>query len=201
MIVRSAITRRRRLPPCDRRGAPPARSRRGSGGTARRAAVGEPTRRQHDVVVGDHRVLGDRAQQPAPLDEALGQVAAGAHLVDVGRLAVGHVHAVLVEHLAGLEVALGDGAHLDDRPAERRREVVAEVSTTRAIENGVSKCTRWYGTQNGYSGPSTHLVQLRGSGAASGRCARRARTPSRRPGRRCSRRRHRARGAGRGRSS
>jgi len=37
-------------------------------------------------------------------DESLGQVPPRAHLLDVHGLAVGHVHAVLVEHFAGLEV-------------------------------------------------------------------------------------------------
>src|SRR3989442_16012659 len=78
------------------------------------------------IVVGQHLVLRDVTPEPAALHEALWKVTLGAHLFRVYRFAVSHVHPVFVEHLAGLEVSLGDGAHLDHRPAERRCDLVAE---------------------------------------------------------------------------
>ena len=81
--------------------------------------IGQAARRQLDVAVGEHRILRDVALEPAAFDQAFGQVLLRAHLVDIHGLAVGHVHAVVVEHLAGLQVALGDRADLDHGAAQR----------------------------------------------------------------------------------
>src|SRR5205085_651643 len=83
--------------------------------------VRETPRWEVDVVVGEHFVLGDVPAQPAALDEALGEVTPGAHLVGVDGFAVGHELPVVVEGLAGAKVPLRQGAHLDHGPAERRR--------------------------------------------------------------------------------
>src|SRR5882724_10429388 len=60
--------------------------------------VGDPPLGQLDVGVGQHLVSGDVAPQLASLDEALGEIAARAHLLDVRGLSVGHVHAILIEY-------------------------------------------------------------------------------------------------------
>src|SRR5690348_516245 len=41
-------------------------------------AIGKAPRRQHHVVVGDHRILRQSALQPASLDQAFGQIPSGA---------------------------------------------------------------------------------------------------------------------------
>src|SRR2546422_11344001 len=81
---------------------------------------------QLHVVVCEHLVLPDVVPEPAALHQALGKVTLGAHLFRVYRFAVSHVHSVFVEHLPGLESPLGDGAHLNHRPAERRCDLLAE---------------------------------------------------------------------------
>src|SRR5437667_4859678 len=78
------------------------------------------------IVVGEHLVLCDFTRELAALHQPLRKVTLGAHLFRVYRFAVSHVHSVLIEHLAGLEVSLGDGADLDHRPAERRCDLVTE---------------------------------------------------------------------------
>ena len=69
--------------------------------------------------IGQDRVLGDVAHELAALDQALRADSVRAHLVDIHRFAVGHVHAVVVENLAGLQIALGDGADFDHRARQR----------------------------------------------------------------------------------
>src|SRR5437667_6622938 len=81
---------------------------------------------QFHIVVGQHLVLRDFVPELAALHQPFGKVAAGAHLLRVYRLPVGHVHPVLIEHLAGLEVSLGHGAHLDHWPAKRPGDLVTE---------------------------------------------------------------------------
>src|SRR5712692_3143964 len=100
--------------------------------------IGDPPFGQLDVVVCEDLVLRDAALQLAAFDQPLRQIAPRAHLVGVHRLAVGHVHPVLVEHLARLATAQTStiGPPSGGASSSRKR-------TTRAIENGVSKWTRW----------------------------------------------------------
>jgi hypothetical protein len=70
--------------------------------------------------------LGDEASQPATLHQAFRQVAVGTHLIGIHGLSIGHVHAIVVEHFAGLEIALGDGADFGRRTAKRPGGRIAE---------------------------------------------------------------------------
>ena len=81
---------------------------------------------QLHIVVGQDLVLGHVVEELAAFDQPLGEVTLTAHLFSVHRLAVRHVHPILVEQLAGFEVALGDRAHFNRGAAERRGDLVAE---------------------------------------------------------------------------
>ena len=88
--------------------------------------VGETSWRKVDVLVGQYLIFAHVPAESAALDKPLGQVVPGTHLVDVRGLAVGHVHAVLVQHLVGLEITLGDSADFDHRAGERWSDVVVQ---------------------------------------------------------------------------
>src|SRR6185437_10773387 len=61
--------------------------------------VGQSPAGKLDVGVAQRLVLGDVPLEPAALDESLGQVLLRTHLINVDRLAISHVHAVLIEGL------------------------------------------------------------------------------------------------------
>src|SRR5207247_657183 len=77
--------------------------------------VGKASSGQLHIVVGQDLVLGHVVEELAAFDQPLGKVPLTAHLFGVHRLAVRHVHPILVEELAGFEVALGDRAYLNRR--------------------------------------------------------------------------------------
>src|SRR5215475_7596463 len=77
-------------------------------------AIGQATGGQIDVGVSEHGVLGNISPQLASFDEPFGKISPRPHFVGIYRLAIGHVHSVVVQNLAGLQVTLGDSAHLDD---------------------------------------------------------------------------------------
>src|SRR5208282_3475914 len=84
-------------------------------------SVCKPARRKDDVVIGQNRVFGNVSLQQATLYQPFRQKAVSAHFVSVHRLAVGHVHSVVVKRLAGTQVAFGYCTHFDDGPAQRLR--------------------------------------------------------------------------------
>ena len=88
--------------------------------------VGQTIGRKFHVIVGDDRVFLNRPFKFAAFDKAFGQVALLAHLLNIRRLAVGHVHAVIVKQLVSVKLALGDRAHFNDRATQWLGERVAE---------------------------------------------------------------------------
>src|SRR5260370_12605087 len=96
--------------------------------------VGDAALGQLDVSIGEHLGLGDVVLQLAALDQPFGQIAIRGHLLGIHRLAVGHVHAILIQDLARLEVALGHRAYLHNGPAKRRPQLVTEEDDARNRE-------------------------------------------------------------------
>src|SRR5208337_80028 len=93
--------------------------------------VCEPAGRKGDVVIGKDRVFGNISFQQAAFYKAFWQIPVLAHFVGIYRLAVGHVHAIVIKRLAGAEVALGHGAHLYDGPTQRLRHRIPEERDAR----------------------------------------------------------------------
>ena len=58
------------------------------------------------------------------------QISLLAHFIGIYGLTVRHVHAVVVEHFAACQVTFGDGAYLDDRTTNGRRQLVTEKCNT-----------------------------------------------------------------------
>jgi transposase len=94
-------------------------------------SIRQPARRQYDVIIRNHRVLGDTSLQPAALHQAFRQISTGTHLVCVHRLPICHVHAIVVEQLTSPEILLGDGADFDDGTVERLGRRVAKQHSPR----------------------------------------------------------------------
>ncbi len=121
--------------------------------------VRKTVRRKVHIIVRDDGVLPDIPLEPAALDKALGQVSLLAHLIGIDGLAICHVHAVVVENLARLEIALGHGADFDHRPSQRLGHRIAEQHHPRDRVRHL-EVDQMVGDEERVERPLSHLVQV-----------------------------------------
>src|SRR6185503_19721755 len=81
---------------------------------------------QFNIAVSKYHVLFDVARELATFHKSLGQISLSAHLFRVHGLAIGHIHAIVVENLTRLQVPLGNGTDLNHLTSDGGRERVAE---------------------------------------------------------------------------
>src|SRR5437588_9485519 len=67
-------------------------------------AIGHTVRWQLDVGISNDRIFIDVALEFATLDDAFGLGTFCAHFIAIHGLPVGHVHSVIIENFAGLDI-------------------------------------------------------------------------------------------------